>query len=81
MIGQNVGYHNSIKRFFSGLHACVNGADALTNWINAWTPEKNRLILVILQSDIEYKSVFLHIPGLNIAQIKIQRNVANDFGT
>jgi len=26
--------HYSIKRFFSGVHACVNGADALTNWIN-----------------------------------------------
>jgi hypothetical protein len=22
----------SIKRFFSGVHACVNGADALTNF-------------------------------------------------
>jgi len=24
----------SIKRFFSGVHACVNGADATTNWTN-----------------------------------------------
>jgi len=23
-----------IKRFFSGVHACVNGADAITKWIN-----------------------------------------------
>jgi hypothetical protein len=43
---------------------CVNGADALTNWIrkkaceciapltHAWTQEKNRLILIILQFDL-----------------------------
>jgi len=24
--------HYRIKRFFSGVHACVNGADALTNF-------------------------------------------------
>jgi len=23
--------HYSIKRFFSGVHVCVNGADAITN--------------------------------------------------
>ena len=50
-----------IKRFFSGVHACVNGTDALTNWIkfvnasapftHAQTPEKNRLILIIFQCE------------------------------
>ena len=55
-----VQYFISIKRFFSGVHVCVNGADTITNWRNvkfmsaltpfthAWTPEKNRLMLIIL---------------------------------
>jgi hypothetical protein len=36
-----------VKRFFSRVHACVVGADALKNWIN--DRRKNRLILIILQ--------------------------------
>jgi hypothetical protein len=50
-----------IKRFFSGVHACVNGADALTNLIkfvntsapftHAQTPEIKRLILIILHCE------------------------------
>ena len=44
--------------------------------------EKNRLILIILKFNIVDKNVlFLHIPGLKIAQIKIPRNVVDDFGT
>jgi hypothetical protein len=85
-----------IKRFFSGVHACVHGADSLINWINgrlfkvcecigtytyAWTPEKNRLILIILQCNTQHKNIFLHIPGLKITPIKIPRNVVNDVGT
>jgi hypothetical protein len=37
-----------IKRFFSGVHACVHGADALINWISArgfielWTDQKRK---------------------------------------
>jgi hypothetical protein len=27
-------FHYKIKRFFSGVHTCVNGADAITKWIN-----------------------------------------------
>ena len=70
------------------MHACVNGADALTNFTytapftHAWTSETNRLILIILKFNIVDKNVlFLHIPGLKIAQIKIPRNVVDDFGT
>ena len=61
-----------IQRFFSGVHACVNGANAITKWINAlrasapfthaWTPEENRLILMILPREsfpyLEYKTDF-----------------------
>ena len=56
---KNLSSQYRIKCFFSGVHACVHGADALINWIkfvsasalctHAWTPEKNRLILIILQ--------------------------------
>ena len=48
---------------------------------HAWIPEKNRLILIILQCNAEHKNVFSHITGLKIAQIKIPRNVVDDFGT
>jgi hypothetical protein len=40
----------------------------------AWTLEKNRLIIIILQCYTEHKKIFLHIPGLKITQIKIPRN-------
>jgi hypothetical protein len=50
-----------IKCFFSGVHACVNGADALTNWIkfvntsapftHGQTPEIKHLILIILHCE------------------------------
>jgi hypothetical protein len=55
---------------------CVNGADALTNWIrkkaceciapltHAWTQEKNRLILIILQ--IFFPSFWTHRHRLHI---------------
>jgi hypothetical protein len=37
---------------------------------------------MILKFNIVDKSVlFLHIPGLKFAQIKILRNVVDDFGT
>jgi hypothetical protein len=42
---------------------------------------KNRLILTILQCNTEHSNVFLNIPGLQFAQIKIPRNVVDDFGT
>jgi hypothetical protein len=48
---------------------------------HAWTPEKNRLIIIIRQCNTEHKNVFLHIPGLKITQIKIPRNVVDVFGT
>ena len=48
---------------------------------HAWTPEKNRLILIILQCNTEHKNIFLHVPGLKITQIKIPRNVVDDVGT
>jgi hypothetical protein len=55
---------------------------ASATFTHAWTPEKNRLILIILKFNIVDKNVlFLHIPGLKIAQIKIPWNVVNDFGT
>ena len=39
-------------------------------------------MLIILKFNIVDKNVlFLHIPGLKIAQIKIPRNVVDDFGT
>jgi hypothetical protein len=43
--------------------------------------EKNRLIHIILEFNIVDKNVlFLHIPGVKIAQIKIPRNVVDEFG-
>jgi hypothetical protein len=48
---------------------------------HAWTPEKNRLIIIILQCNTEHKNVILHIPGLKIQQIKIPRNFVDVFGT
>jgi hypothetical protein len=48
---------------------------------HVWTPEKNRLILIILQCNTKHKNIFLHIPGLKIIQIKIPRNVVDDVGT
>jgi len=48
---------------------------------HAWIPEKNRLILIIPQCNTEHKNVFSHITGLKIAQIKIPRNIVDDFGT
>jgi hypothetical protein len=50
------------------------------NWKSSY-PEKNHLILIILQCNTEHKNVFLHIHGLKIAQIKIPRNVVDNFGT
>ena len=53
-----IGLKDSFQEF---MHACVNGADALTTWINvrfvsasapfshAWTPEKKLLILIFFQ--------------------------------
>jgi hypothetical protein len=58
----------------------VKFVSASAPFTHACTPEKNRLILIILQCNTEHKNVFLHIPGLKIAQIKIPRNV-DDFGT
>jgi hypothetical protein len=64
-----------------------NVVDDFGNWINfvrasapcthAWTHEKNRLILIIIQCNTEHKNIFLHIPGLKITQINIPRNVVD----
>ena len=60
----------------------VKFVSASAPFTHAWTPEKNRLILIILKFNIVDKNVlFLHIPGLKIAQISIPRNVVDDFGT
>jgi hypothetical protein len=59
----------------------VKFVSASTPCIHAWTPEKNRLILIILQCNTEHKNIFLHIPGLKITQIKIPWNVVDDVGT
>ena len=60
----------------------VKFVSASAPFTHAWTPEQNRLILIILKFNIVDKNVlFLHIPGLKIAQIKIPWNVVNDFGT
>ena len=48
---------------------------------HAWTPEKNHLILIILQCNTEHKNIFLHIPGLKITQIEIPRHVVDNVGT
>jgi hypothetical protein len=58
----------------------VKFVSASTPCTHAWTPEKNRLIIIILQCNTEHKSIFLHIPGLKITQIKIPRNVVDVFG-
>jgi hypothetical protein len=61
------------------------GESTFTIGLNAvfqeFTPEKNRLILIILQCNTEHNNIFLHIPGLKITQIKIPRNVVDDVGT
>ena len=42
----------------------------------------NRLILIILKfNNVDTNVLFLHISDLKIAQIKIPRNVVDDFGT
>ena len=48
---------------------------------HAWTHEKNRLILIILQCNTQHKNIFFHIPGLKITQINIPRNLVDDVGT
>jgi hypothetical protein len=60
---------------------CVKFVSVLAPFTHAWTPEKNRSIVIILQCSVEHKNVFLHIPGLKMAQIKIPRNAVDDFGT
>ena len=60
----------------------VKLVSASSPFTHAWTPENNRLILIILKLNIVDQNVlFLHIPGLKIAQIKIPENVVDDFGT
>ena len=63
------------------MNVYVKFASASAPLTHAWTPEKNRLILIILQCNTEHTYVLLHIPGLRIAQIKIPRNVIDDFAT
>ena len=85
-----------IKRFFSGVHAYVyvpmhshtlnkrpfiQFMSESAPCTHAWTPEKNRLILLVFQSNTEHKNIFLHIPGLKITQMKIPWNVVDDVGT
>ena len=70
------------KLYINALRMFIQFVSALVPFTHAWTPEKNRLILIILKFNIVDKNVlFLHIPGLKIAQIKILRNVVDDFGT
>ena len=57
---------------------CVNASAPCTH---TWTPEKNCLILIILQCNTEHKNIFLHIPGLKITQIEIPRHVVDNVGT
>jgi hypothetical protein len=54
--------------------ACVKFVSASTQCTHAWTPEKNRLIIIILQCNTEHKNVFLHIPGLKITQITCEKS-------
>ena len=71
--------HKLIKRP-KGVY--VKFVSASAPFTHAWTPKKNRLMLIILKFNIVDKNVlFLHIPGLKIAQIKIPWNVVDDFGT
>jgi hypothetical protein len=55
----------------------VKSVSASTPCTHAWTPEKNYLIIIIHQCNIEHKNVFLHIPDLKITQIKIPRNLVD----
>ena len=59
----------------------IKFVSASAQFTHAWTPEKNRLILIIPQYNTESKNVFLHIPGLKIAQIKIPRNLVDDINS
>ena len=59
----------------------VKFVNASTPCTYAWTPEKNRLIIIILQCNTEHKNVLLYILGLKITQIKIPRNIVDVFGT
>jgi hypothetical protein len=82
-------YINGVhKLYINGVHKLyINGVyvklvSASAPFTHAWTSKTNRLILIILKFNIVDKNVlFLHIPGLEIAQIKIPRNVVDDFGT
>jgi hypothetical protein len=56
----------TVPMHFSGVHACVHGADALFRSSCMCT---------------EHKNVFLHIPSLKNTQIKIPRNIVDDVGT
>ena len=71
---------HKLKKHPKGVY--VKFVSASAPFTHARTPHKNRLILIILKFNIVDKNVlFLHIPGLKIAKIKIPRNVVNDFGT
>ena len=59
----------------------VKFVNASAPYTHALTPEKSSLILIILQCNTEHQNVFQDIPGLKITQIKIPRNVVDDFGT
>ena len=69
------------KLYINGLRTFIQFMSASAPCTHAWTPEKKRLILIILQCNAEPKNMFLHIPGLKITQIKILRNVVEVFGT
>jgi hypothetical protein len=66
-----------IKRFFSGVHACVNGADVITNWINVhvWTPSlwvhRHRLHMYELLKRTVYYLQFFHVNLFPILIIKL----------
>ena len=66
----------NVYRAGDSVHA---GDKALTRETPTQRGRVNRY--VILQCNTEHKNVFLHFPGLKIAQIKILRNVVDDFGT
>ena len=61
--------------YINGLRTFIQFMSGSAPCTHAWTPEKNRIIIIILQCNAEHNNVFLHIPGLKITQIKIPRNI------
>ena len=62
-------------RYTHKLNKHPKGVDV--KFVNASAP----FLIILKFNSVDKTVLFLHIPGLKIAQIKITRNVVDDFGT